>query len=129
MNNLVIVSHGELAAGLFDALRILLGDQEGIVCISLQENDPPEDLINQVEAAVQDLSHDAGVLLLVDTIGAETFQAAIQFADYPNIEIITGFNLPMLLEAVLQRDKHTIRELALIAREAGMNGILVAPAP
>ncbi len=127
MVNLVIVGHGELAEGLFDALRILLGDQEGVVCISLQENDPPGDLINQVEAAVQDLSNEAGVLLLVDTIGSETFQAAIRLADNPNTEIITGFNLPMLLEAILQRDHHTVEELALIAREAGMNGILVAP--
>ncbi len=127
MINLVIVSHGELAEGLLDALRILLGDQEGLVTISLQENDPPGDLMNQVEAAVQDLSNGEGVLLLVDTIGSETFQAAIRFADYPNMEIITGFNLPMLLEVILQRDHHTVKELAMIAREAGMNGILVAP--
>ncbi len=127
MINLVIVSHGELAEGLLDALRILLGDQEGVITISLQENDPPGDIINQVEAAVQDLSNSEGVLLLVDTIGSETFQAAIRFADYPNMEIITGFNLPMLLEVILQRDHHTVKELALIAREAGMNGILVAP--
>jgi PTS system mannose-specific IIB component len=42
-----------------------------------------------------------------------------------NSDVVTGVNLPMLLETALQRQGASLSELAKIAKEAGMTGIVV----
>jgi mannose/fructose-specific phosphotransferase system component IIA len=38
---------------------------------------------------------------------------------YDAIDVVTGLNLPMLLEVILQRNNLTISEIALLAKRAG----------
>jgi len=40
------------------------------------------------------------------------------------IEVVSGVNLPMLLEVVLNRESKSLREIREVAVEAGKRGIL-----
>ena len=39
MVNIVVVSHGELAKGLIDAVSLIVGQQDGLAAIALRETD------------------------------------------------------------------------------------------
>lgn len=65
-----------------------------------------------------------GILILVDIFGALPCNvAAMTMAKYPDVDVVTGLNLPMLLEVLLQRNTHSLLELTKVAKRYGVEGI------
>jgi len=124
MVNLVIVSHGDLAEGLIDAMQLIVGQQEGVVAVSLKETDPIDGLTERVSAAIEEVGSPDGVLVLVDLFGASPFNISAQLTQkHAMVQVVTGVNLPMLLETALQREAMPLEELARLAADSGRNGI------
>ena len=124
MIGIVVVAHGEMADGLLDAARMIVGPQEGLLGLGLQEGDAVEGLLERVEQAVAQVDTGDGALLLVDLFGASPFNACARLAmARKNAEVVSGVNLPMLLEVVTQREGLGLPEAVAIAREAGTSGI------
>lgn len=125
MVGIVIVCHGDMADGLVDAARMIVGEQEGLATVSLREMDAVEGLMERVAAAIEKVNAGDGALVLVDLFGASPFNASARLAMQGDskIEVITGVSLPMLLELAVQRDGETLEQLVEIALEAGTTGI------
>ena len=113
-----------MADGLLDAMRMIVGPQESLVGVGLQEGDAIEGLLERVTQAVAQVDHGDGVLLLVDVFGASPFNASARLAmAREKVEVLSGVSLPMLLEVVTQREGLSLEEAVAIAREAGSSGI------
>jgi mannose PTS system EIIA component len=126
MVNLIIVCHGSLADGLVNAMELIAGPQEGVTAIRLEEDDPIDQLEQRIEAAVQARPAGQGVLILADLFGASPFNASARVANRnPGVDVVTGVNLPMLLETALQRDSASLSELTALAEEAGAGSVKV----
>lgn len=125
MVGIVIVCHGDMADGLLDAARMIVGEQEGVAAVSLREMDAVEGLMERVAAAIEKVDTGDGTLVLVDLFGASPFNASARLAMQGDskIEVITGVNLPMLLELAVHGDGATLEQLVEIALEAGTSGI------
>jgi PTS system mannose-specific IIA component len=124
MVGIVLVSHGEMAAGMLDAARMIVGEQEQVLPVSLKEEDDVEGLMGRIAEAIKEVDTGEGVLVLVDVFGASPFNASARLAlEGAKIEVITGMNLPMLLEMAVQRGSATFEELVEIGFNAGASGI------
>ncbi|MEM4947200.1 MAG: PTS sugar transporter subunit IIA [Thermosphaera sp.] len=126
MANIVLITHGKYGEGLVDALALLLGDEaiKGIHVIALGPLDSPESLYEKIKDVVNRVDHEKGVLILVDLFGGTPSRVAAQLLlEGFNVEVISGVNLPMLVEIVLQRDK-TAKDLVEIAIRSGVEGIV-----
>jgi PTS system mannose-specific IIA component len=122
----VIISHGEMANGMVDAACMIIGEQEGVVTVILKETDDVDGLKKRVETALQQVDAGDGVLVLVDLFGATPFNVSARVAvEHDQVEVITGMNLPMLLEVALQRESQGFAELVEIAKEAGRSGVRI----
>ncbi len=124
MVGIVLVSHGTMANGMLEAAHMIVGDQDGMMAISLEEMDDVEGLMEKISVAVTHVDSDDGVLVLVDVFGASPFNASARLAmTRDKMEVITGMNLPMLLELAIQRQDKNLDELIKIALEAGSSSI------
>jgi PTS system mannose-specific IIA component len=124
MIGIVLVSHGAMANGMLEAARMIVGDQEGIKAVSLEEMDDVEGLMEKISAEAKAVDTGEGVLVLVDVFGASPFNASARLAMAgKNMEVITGMNLPMLLELAIQRSNKNLVELTRVALEAGISSI------
>ncbi|UCF62178.1 MAG: PTS sugar transporter subunit IIA [Anaerolineaceae bacterium] len=124
MVGVLVVAHGEMASGLLDAARMIVGDQEALLALSLQEMEDVEGLMDKVEGAISQVDTGEGVLVLVDLPGASPFNASARIAmQREGIEVVTGVNLPMLAELLVMRDGSSLEELVDIAKEAGISGV------
>ena len=124
MVGIVLVSHGEMAAGMLDAARMIVGEQEQILPISLNEQDDLEGLMERIATAIKEIDTGEGILVLVDVFGASPFNASARLAmGEAKIEVITGMNLPMLLELAIQRGNQGFEALVQIALTAGISSI------
>jgi mannose/fructose/sorbose-specific phosphotransferase system IIA component len=120
----LVVAHGEMAAGLLDAARMIVGEQEALLGLSLQEMEDVEGLMAKVEEALSQVDGGEGVLVMVDLPGASPFNASARIAmQREMIEVVTGVNLPMLAELLVSREGRSLEELVDIAKEAGTSGI------
>jgi len=126
MIKLLIVCHGGLADGLVNAMELIAGPQPEVTAISLGEEDPIDGLETRVEEAVMAGEEGKGVLVLVDLFGASPFNVSARVAvRHPNVEVVTGVNLAMLLETALGRDGCSLPELVTIAREASAGSVKI----
>ncbi|MEN6299341.1 MAG: PTS sugar transporter subunit IIA [Anaerolineaceae bacterium] len=124
MVGIVIVSHGAMANGMLDAARMIVGEQEGMLAVSLEEMEDVEGLIEKIAAAVEKVDTGDGVLVLVDVFGASPFNASARLTlTRDKMDVITGMNLPMLLELAIHRQGSSLDELVKIALEAGPSSI------
>ncbi|KRN75525.1 hypothetical protein IV73_GL000005 [Weissella kandleri] len=126
MVNFIIASHGEFASGIKMSGQMIFGEQENVEVVTFMPNEGPDDLrekylhaINQFEGGL-----DSQILFLVDLWGGSPFnQANLIVAEHPeNMALISGLNLPMLVEAYGARftKEHAIeiaQDLVPIARD------------
>lgn len=124
MVGVLVVAHGEMASGLLDAARMIVGEHEALLALSLQEMEDVEGLMDKVEKAISQVDGGEGVLVMVDLPGASPFNASARIAmQREGIGVVTGVNLPMLAELLVLREGSSLDELVDIAKEAGTSGI------
>jgi PTS system mannose-specific IIA component len=126
---ILIVSHGELAAGMLNALQMLTGEQENVAALGLLESEAPEDLIDRICETVKTIDDGDGVLITVDLFGATPFHASARLflESERKIEVVTGVNLPMLAEIMVNREGQSVADLVKQAYQAGLDGIQMLP--
>ncbi|HSL68840.1 MAG TPA: hypothetical protein VK864_01295 [Longimicrobiales bacterium] len=96
----VVLAHGNMAAGMVDAVRQITGiDADLLVPIS-NRGLSPEALAAEVRAHVQ-----GATIVFTDLqSGSCGFAARRYCLDLPDVVVISGVNLPILLEFAMLRD-------------------------
>lgn len=126
MIGLVLVSHGSLAEGLLDAAQLINGELQQARAVGLQETEDIDGLVERVAQAADEVDAGEGVLILVDLFGASPFNASARVklgATGRALEVVTGMNLPMLVELDVQRDGLSLPEAVEMALQIGKDGI------
>lgn len=121
---IVVVAHGGLADGLIDSAKMIVGSIEKIRSVVLRIGESPETLRDEIREAVRSLNCEGGTVILLDLFGGTPSNVSALLTRELNIEVISGVNLPMLLEVILKRNKHRLKEFRNIAIEAGKKGIV-----
>ncbi|CAM3689231.1 PTS sugar transporter subunit IIA [Erysipelothrix urinaevulpis] len=129
MVGILLISHGEMAQGIKSALQLISGDVDSIEISSLHAGQDFEDLKADVNKKIKKINQGQGVLVYVDLFGASPYNAAM-FAhevlknEEVAIRVITGMNLPMILESTLMRESMSLDELAKLAIKTGKESIV-----
>ncbi len=124
----IIVSHGKLAEELLNVLTIILGEAPNIEAISIGWYDDVEDSKKKINRSLKRVDQKNGVIIFTDMFGGTPSNLSFSFLQDNEVEIITGFNLPMLIKFVsLQRSKN-LKEVAKKVVEQGKKNIHLASA-
>lgn len=130
MVGIILASHGEFAAGIKQSGQMIFGEQDKVEAVTFMPNEGPDDLKAHLEAAIAKFDPDDEVLFLIDLWGGSPFnQANGIFEEHKDKwAIVTGLNLPMLIEAYGARlSTESAHELAAHIIEAGRDGIKIKP--
>ncbi|AOV97124.1 PTS mannose transporter subunit IIAB [Edwardsiella hoshinae] len=122
---IMIGTHGAAAEQLLKTAEMLLGEQSNVGFIDFVPGENAETLIEKYSQKLAQMDTSDGVLFLVDTWGGSPFNAASRIVlDKAHYEVITGVNVPMLVETFMARDDNpTFDELVAIALETGREGV------
>ena len=123
---IIIATHGVAAEQLLRTTEMLIGEQENVAFIEFVPGENQETIIGKYQDKLaNELAGCDQVLFLVDTWGGSPFNAANRVADgKDNMEVVTGVNVPMLVETFMARDDDpSLEELAEIAVETGRGGV------
>ena len=103
MIGIILASHGKFTKELLNSAQMIMGPQENIIALALEPNDDPQALKDKIYEASKKIDLGDGVIILVDFMGGSPGNAAAYLAKdgYP---VITGVNLPMLLELIAMQN-------------------------
>lgn len=114
----VLISHGQLALGLLDAARIVMGEAQNVAAFCLEGGDD----IAAYQAAFMDAYHSyPECLIMTDMKGGTPCNMLLRYGKEHGEAIngVTGASLPMLLEVLGMRDHASGEEMRAAALEAG----------
>ncbi|AWV45084.1 PTS mannose transporter subunit IIAB [Hafnia alvei] len=122
---IIIGTHGAAAEQLLKTAEMLLGEQSNVAYIDFVPGENAETLIEKYNERLTHLDTSKGVIFLVDTWGGSPFNAASRIVtDKEHYEVITGVNVPMLVETFMARDDDpSFDELVALALETGREGV------
>ncbi len=125
MTGLVIVTHNGLATALKASVEMIVGEIELVTLVEVAPGDRADAIMNRVVEAVQSVSAD-GAIILTDLFGGTPSNMAMSFLKEGSVEVVTGVNLPMLIEFFSKRERLSVAELAQALKTAGQDGIIIA---
>ena len=119
----LIVTHADLGTALVRAAESVVGKIENVALLS-NENLSRADLEEAIEASVRNWT--AGGLLLTDFWGGSCHTCGASAARrHGEVIIVTGVNLPLLLDYLHNREKLTVGALAERIQQKGRDSIRV----
>ncbi len=126
MIGLVLVTHGRLATEFCSALEHVMGPQAQVAAVTIGPDDDMEQRRNDIIGAVARVQTGQGVVILTDMFGGTPSNLAISVMNAPDVEVVAGINLPMLVKLAKVRGEMPLAEAVNIAQEAGRKYINVA---
>ncbi|MCK0195896.1 PTS sugar transporter subunit IIA [Ancylobacter sp. 6x-1] len=126
MIGLVLVTHGHLASEFRSALEHVMGPQSQIETITIGPDDDIEQRRRDIVASVEAVNTGAGVVILTDMFGGTPSNLAISVMNAPDIEVVAGINLPMLVKLATVRGEIPLDEAVAQAQDAGRKYINIA---
>lgn len=105
MVGIVIASHGNFAKGIMQSGQMIFGEQKNVQAVTFMPDQGPDDLKANLEAAIAKFDDNQQVLFLIDLWGGSPFNQSNNLFEQhqDNWAIVTGLNLPMLIEAYTSR--------------------------
>lgn len=123
MKPIVICTHAQMAEGLKSAAEIICGKQEKLYAVGLAEGEGLTELMEKLAALFAGFEETP--LVLTDLYGATPFNASAAALATTDAMLLTGANLPMLLELLTARGDGELNEELSLFADSGREGIRI----
>ncbi len=118
MIGLVIVAHGTLAHALLAATEHVVGRLANAHAVSIEASDDLHARQAEINRLVAAANSGDGVVLITDMFGGTPSNLALGAISGPDVEVIYGVNLPLLVKLAKVRDR-PLAQAVRAALEAG----------
>jgi len=119
MIGLVLVSHGQLASALREAMEHIVGPQRNVATVAVEADADMEQQRREVAERVAEVDTGDGVVVLTDMFGGTPCNLAMSMMARPGVEVLAGMNLPMLVKLAKIRGSQGLAEAVHCAEAAG----------
>ncbi len=120
MIGIVLIGHGHICSEMRDALEHVVGKQPLVEVLDILNNGNLEMVSVTMKSKVRACDVGQGVLILADMFGGTPCNIAMGCLQADRVEVISGFNLPLLIKAAtLRKTEKNLTALAQQVLEAG----------
>lgn len=120
----LLTSHGSFCEGILESYNMIAGNNPDIITLKL-DNDGIGKFQENLNALVNEIIEKEELLILCDIKGGTPFNESynLLLTNPDKIRIVTGMNLPMLIEIGVQINCNSLDELYNMALEMGKSGV------
>lgn len=126
MIGVVVVSHNKIGCEMANATRCIIPDADHIRSVPVNSNDPPESIRQQVSEALKAVDKGDGVIILTDMFGGTPSNICLSFLEPDKVEVISGFNMPMLIKLAHLNPDAEFAETIKFIQNYGQRNIVIA---
>lgn len=116
MRKFLIAAHGTLPEGIQSSLEIIMGSLENVFLIQAYVGEN-KSLKEEIDSVLEHINNEDELIVFTDLMGGSVTNQILQYALKENVYIISGFNLPLLLEVLLADPSSPVLEVI----ETGIN--------
>lgn len=102
MKQILIATHGKMASGIRYTAELIVGKSDEITTIDAYVN-PEDNVEKQFETYFREHEGER-IIVLTDLMGGSVNQKLLGYAEKENVTLITGVNLPVLMQIMLAGD-------------------------
>ena len=124
----VLTSHCRLAEEMLAAAEMIVGPLQNCKVICFKPDQPVDELIMLMEAAIKEVDQGNGVLILTDLFGGTPANISLSCRRDPGVEVVCGMNLPMLIKLAGCRNGCSLSEAASIGKRVWGSVTYLLPA-
>jgi PTS system mannose-specific IIA component len=122
---IIAVSHCRLAEEMIRVAELIVGPLRACKAISFRPEQSVEEMTEELRETVEQVDEGKGVLILTDLFGGTPANISLALLG-PNVEVVCGMNLPMLIKLASCRDEVSLVEAAAMVKEYGQRHISLA---
>ncbi len=100
---IIIASHGHFASGILNSLELIYGEHHSITALDCYVSQS-FDLATSVKRLIEQYQENE-LIIITDLFGGSVNNEFLQYIDRPNLYLIAGLNLPLLIEIATQIDR------------------------
>ena len=109
MRHYVIASHGGFSKGIYESIKIIIGEQAGVDIITAFI-DGKNDIEVLVNGTLEKIPSSDEIIVCTDVFGGSVNTKFMkQLKTRKNLYLITGMNLPLLMQLFLSAEENTER--------------------
>lgn len=124
MISVIVGTHGKFSQEILKSTEMVFGRLDNVECVVFEPGEGADALVEKYKAALANLDTAEGVIFLVDLFGGSPYNAASRVVvGHENMDIVTGVNLPMLVDLLANRPGQTLEGLTALAVQAGQDSI------
>ena len=124
---ILLITHGSFGAELLRSAELIVGQQKKVYAFGLEHGDSVDELRRKAGSYIA-RTLDAGdeILVMVDMRGGSPFNVAAANLNSQAFPMLTGVNLPMLIQALDARTDSgmTAEKLARLCIDAAREGVM-----
>ena len=124
MKGIILASHGKLAEGLLDTLKLFNGEQEQLETLCLLPGDDIAEFVIRIKETADKINTGDGVVVFCDLLFGSPCNCSgrlLMDEEWKDkIEVITGMNLPMIMEYLACRENGMTAEDIIHAGKEGI---------
>jgi len=100
MRKFLITAHGNFASGIKSALDIIIGDTENVFVIDAYV-DGNKSIEEELNAILDNVTPEDELVVFSDLLGGSITNQVLRFALKKNVHVVSGMNLPLLIDILL----------------------------
>jgi PTS system mannose-specific IIA component len=126
MIGIILVTHGSFGVELINTAEMIVGKQESIETVSMQEGSSLATVADEIEAAIEKYAT-TGAIVFTDMFGGSPSNISMAYLGAKNVEVVSGVNLPMLIKAFsVRKENKSLSAICEDCAESGKTSIIVA---
>lgn len=106
----LIATHGTFSKGVKSSLNMIIGDTANLYIIEAYIDDKVN-IEDQIKLVLDEISDEDELIIFSDIMGGSVTNQLLHQALRPNTHIVSGFNLPLLIEILLADAETPITEM------------------
>ncbi|MDF2432465.1 MAG: fructoselysine/glucoselysine system component [Mucilaginibacter sp.] len=110
MRKYLIATHGTFSAGVKSSLEMIIGVTENVFIIQAYV-DGNTVIENEIKAILARIGNEDELIVFSDILGGSVTNQLLHHSMQPNVHIISGFNLPLLIDVFLGDADTPVNEL------------------
>lgn len=122
----VVVGHGQIAPAMINAVQNILGGTEAMVGVAIDSTAAVDINRQHIATAILSVDRGHGVLLLSDMFGGTPSNLCLSFLRPGHVEVLSGFNLPMVIKLAGDLQTHPLKEVVMQLLAYGQKNIVNA---
>ena len=113
MNKVILASHGKLSEGMYDSVKMIIGNVDHLSFYGLKEGQDNNEIAKAIESFILERREDT-YIIVCDLLGGSVSNAVSRLSVLDNVYVINGMNMGLVISLLLENgklDEERINEL------------------